>query len=93
MLFVPVSPARCGAPALLGTTRNATKIQVRQPLPGVSQLAVGPLADTLGARPVALGTGVLYAAAAAAPLASRAVRELPTNRLLPTALTHSSPRN
>lgn len=43
----------------------------------LSQLAVGPLADTLGARPVALGAGVLYAAAAAAPLASRAVRELP----------------
>jgi len=59
----------------------------------VSQLAVGPLADTLGARPVAIGAGVLYAAAAAAPLASRAVRELPGGRLLHAALTQSSARN
>ena len=43
----------------------------------LSQLAVGPLADHVGAGPVVLGAAVVYIAAAAAPLASRAVRELP----------------
>lgn len=57
----------------------------------VSQLAVGPLADTFGPQPVALAAGVLYAVAAAAPLVSRAVRALPTTPPLPAASTHSSP--
>jgi hypothetical protein len=57
----------------------------------LSQLAVGPLADTLGARPVALGAGVLYAAAAAAPLASRAVRELPRGTTKQAASSQPDP--
>jgi MFS family permease len=43
----------------------------------VGQLLVGPLSSALGGFQVALIAGLLYAVAALAPLASRAVRRLP----------------
>ncbi|MFJ2092267.1 MFS transporter [Streptomyces sp. NPDC087901] len=43
----------------------------------VGQLSVGPLAQTYGAFHVATGAGILSAAAAVLPLATRSVRRLP----------------
>ncbi|WP_326579990.1 MFS transporter [Actinacidiphila glaucinigra] len=46
----------------------------------VGQLSVGPLADRIGGFRVAAAAGVVYAAAALAPMASAAVRRLPHGR-------------
>ncbi|MEU1622500.1 MFS transporter [Streptomyces sp. NPDC005722] len=46
----------------------------------LGQLGVGPLADRVGGYPVAAAAGVVYAAAALAPIASTAVRRLPHGR-------------
>jgi hypothetical protein len=43
----------------------------------VGELLVGPAASQWGAARVALGCGIVYAAAAVAPLATRSVRDLP----------------